>query len=86
MNPSGHAYQMQASPVMNWSLANARRVVLGSASAKKLTYSAQPSVSVKVSVNSLPCDGPLIWPHLVTVKLGELRQWVTPPNWDIIHH
>ena len=54
MDPSGHAYQMQASPVMNWFLANAIRVVLGSASAKKLSYSAQPSVSVKVSVNSLP--------------------------------
>ena len=56
MNHSGHAYQMQANPVMNWSLANARRVVLGSASAKKVSYSAQPSVSVKVSVSSLPCD------------------------------
>ena len=58
MNPSGHAYQMQVSPVMNWSLANAIRVVLDNASAKKLSYSAQPSVSVKVSVNSLPCDIP----------------------------
>ena len=64
MNPSGHAYQMQAS-LMNWSLANAIRVVLGSASAKNLSYSAQPSVSVKVSVNSLPYDRPLIWPHLI---------------------
>ena len=42
MNPSGHAYQMQDSPAMNLSLANARRVVLGSASTKKLSYSAQP--------------------------------------------
>ena len=58
MNPSGHACQMQASPVMNLSLASVRRVVFGSASAKKLTYSAQLSVSVKASVNSLPCDRP----------------------------
>ena len=56
MNPSGHVYQMQASPVMNLYPANTRRVVLGNASAKKLTYSAQPSVSVKVNVISLPSD------------------------------
>ena len=67
MNPSGHAYQIQASPVMNLSLANARRVVLGSASAKNPTYSAQPSVSVKASVNSLPCDRPLVWLYLIRV-------------------
>ena len=58
MNPSEHAYQMQASPVIKWSLATAIRDVMVSASAKKLSYSAQPSVSVKVSVNSLPCDRP----------------------------
>ena len=36
MHPSGHAYQMQASPAMNLSPVNVRRVLLGSASAKKL--------------------------------------------------
>ena len=58
MHPSRQASQMQASPVMNLSLANVRRVVLGSATSKKLGYSAQPSLSVKGSVNSLPCDRP----------------------------
>lgn len=58
MNSSGHAYQMQASQVMNLLLANVRRVVLGIASAKKLSYSALPSASVKESVNSLPWDRP----------------------------
>ena len=56
MGPSGHAYQMQGSPVMNLSLANVKRVVLGIVSAKRLTYSAQPSVSVKGSVSSIPVD------------------------------
>ena len=56
MNPSGHAYPKQASPVMNLSLANVRRVVLVIASAKKPSYSAQASASVKASANSLPCD------------------------------
>lgn len=41
---------------MNLSLANVKRVVLGIASAKRLSYSAQPSVSVKASVNSFPTD------------------------------
>ena len=58
MNPSGHVYQMQASPVMNLSHANARRVVLGSASAKNTSYSAEPFASVKARVTSLPYDRP----------------------------
>ena len=36
MHPSGHACGMQASPAMNLSPVNSRRVVLGSAGAKKL--------------------------------------------------
>ena len=67
MNPSRHAYQMQGSPFMNLSLANVKRVVLGIASAKRLSYSAQPSVSVKGSVNSLPSDRPTIQPHLMSL-------------------
>ena len=58
MNPSGHVYQMQASPVMSLSHANARGVVLGSASAKNTSYSAQPFASVKASVTSLSYDRP----------------------------
>lgn len=56
MNPSGLAYQVQTSPVMNSSPAIVRKGVLGSAGAKNLSYSALPSVSVKVSVESLPYD------------------------------
>lgn len=56
MNLSGHDCQMQDNPAMNLSLANARRVVLGSARANKLSYRAQLCVAVKVSVNSFPCD------------------------------
>ena len=67
MNPSRHAYQMQGSPFMNLSLANVKRVVLGIASAKRLSYSAQPSVSGKGSVNSLPSDRPTISPHLMSL-------------------
>ena len=51
---------MQGSPVMNLSRANEKRVVLGIASAKRPNYSAQPSVSVKGSVNNLPSDRPTI--------------------------
>lgn len=58
MNPSGPAYQMQVSPVMNSSPANVRRAALGSAGAKNLSYSALLSVYVKASVKSRPCDRP----------------------------
>ena len=67
MNPSGHAYQMQGSAVMNLSNVNVKRVVLGIASAKRLNYSAQPSVSGKGSVNSFPSDRPTILPHLMSL-------------------
>jgi len=38
---------------MNLSLANVKRVVLGIASAKRLSYSAQPSVSVNVGLQTV---------------------------------
>ena len=49
MHPSGHACGMQASPAMNLSPVNVRRVVLGSAGAKKLPSNAQHFVTVKGS-------------------------------------
>ena len=64
MNPSVHAYQMQASPVMNWSLANAIRLCWV-VQVQKSSVTVHSPVSVKVSVNSLPCDRPFIWPHLI---------------------
>lgn len=35
-------------------------IVLGSVSLKNLSYSEQPSVSVKASVNNFFCDRPLV--------------------------